>query len=276
MSTEQLVVAAIQMSSTADIKHNLTRADGLIDQAVNNGAQLVLLPDNFAHMPNTNIERLQACEVIGTGPIQKFLSNKSEQHGIYLVAGSVPVASTNPDKVFAASLCFGPTGSLLARYDKVHLFDVRLPDGKRHAESDNFEYGGLIENDGLLETPWGTFCMTICYDLRFPELFRKASSRGVVGFLVPAAFTYDTGEAHWEVLLRARAIENMAYVLASAQHGIHANGRRTWGHSMVLDPWGKLLACQASGDGVVLATLDLVRQKTLRRNFPCLEQRRVD
>ena len=157
---------------------------------------------------------------------------------------------------------------------KVHLFDVRLPHGKRYAESDSFEYGALSQNDGLFETPWGTFCMTICYDLRFPELFRKASSRGVVGFLVPAAFTYDTGEAHWEVLLRARAIENMAYVVASAQYGIHANARRTWGHSMVLDPWGKLLACQASGDGAVLATLDLAEQKTLRQNFPCLEQRR--
>ena len=276
MISEQLVVAAVQLSSTADIQHNLVLAGELIDQAVKGGAQLVLLPENFAHMPNTESERQQASEVIGTGPIQEFLSRRSEQHAIYLIAGSVPIVSTHPGKVFAASICFDPSGSLLARYDKIHLFDVQLPNGKRYAESDGFEYGALSENDGLFETPWGTFCMTICYDLRFPELFRKASAQNVVGFLVPAAFTYETGKAHWEILLRARAIENMAYVIASAQHGTHSNGRQTWGYSMVLDPWGKLLACQASGDGVVLATLDLARQEALRRDFPCLEHRRLD
>ena len=276
MINEQLVAAAVQLSSTADIQHNLVLAGELIDQAVKGGAQLVLLPENFAHMPNTESERQQACEVIGTGSIQEFLASKSEEHAIYLVAGSVPIVSTHPGKVFAASLCFDPSGSVLARYDKIHLFDVLLPNGKRYAESDGFEYGALSENDGLFETPWGTFCMTICYDLRFPELFRKASAQNVVGFLVPAAFTCETGKAHWEVLLRARAIENIAYVIASAQHGTHSNGRQTWGHSMVLDPWGKLLACQDFGDGVVLAKLDLARQEALRQDFPCLEHRRLD
>ena len=275
MTSNKLVVAAVQLGSTADVQTNLKLVDTLIDNAVDGGAQLVLLPENFAHIPRSNIEREAVREPIGSGPIQEFLATKSEQKNIYLVAGSVPIASDHPCKSFSTSLCFDPHGDMLARYNKVHLFDVQLPGGKNYAESDSFEYGELNSNEGLLSTPWGTFCMTICYDLRFPELFRQALDYDVIGYLVPAAFTYDTGAAHWETLLRARAIENMSFVIASNQVGTHPNGLQSWGHSMVLDPWGTILGQQDIGEGVVLATLDIARQSELRRDFPCLEHRRI-
>ncbi len=275
MMSEKLVVAAIQMGSTSDIQRNLEMAGLLIDQAVDEGAQLVLLPENFAQIPNTKTERKQAYEDIGSGPIQEFLSTKSQQKSIFLIAGSIVLTSDHPSKAFSASLCFDSNGNLLARYNKVHLFDVQLATGKKYAESDSFEYGELSSNDGVFSTPWGIFCMTVCYDLRFPELFRKAHDYNVIGYLVPAAFTYDTGAAHWETLLRARAIENMSFVIASNQVGEHPAGLNSWGHSMVLDPWGTILNQQDVGEGFVLATLDTARQRELRRDFPCLEHRRI-
>jgi predicted amidohydrolase len=275
MTSKKLVVAAIQISSTSDIQRNIELAEMLIDQAVDEGAQLVLLPENFAQIPSSKIKRQQAYEAIGSGPIQEFLATKSEQKSIYLVAGSVAIASEHSHKAFSASLCFDPNGDLLARYNKIHLFDVRLPGGKNYAESDSFEYGELSSNGGLFSTPWGTFCLTICYDLRFPELFRQVIDQDIIGYLVPAAFTYDTGAAHWETLLRARAIENLSFVIASNQVGVHPNGLKSWGHSMVLDPWGTILGQQEIGEGAVLATLDISRQRELRREFPCLKHRRI-
>ena len=275
MTREKLIVVAIQIGSTADVQRNLQLVEVLIDEAFDKGAKLIVLPENFAQIPNTKAERQQVYETIGFGPIQEFLSTKSEQKSIYLVAGSIAIASEHPSKAFSASLCFDPNGNLLAQYNKIHLFDVQLADGKKFAESDSFEYGELSLNDGMFSTPWGNFCMTICYDLRFPELFRQAHDHDVIGYLVPAAFTYDTGAAHWETLLRARAIENMSFVIASNQVGEHPTGLKSWGHSMVLDPWGTILNQQDVGEGFVLATLDTVRQSELRRDFPCLEHRRI-
>ena len=273
--SDRVIVSAVQMSSTPEVSDNLDKADALIRQAVDRGAQLVLLPENFAHMPNSEKERGPVIESDGEGPIQTFLSECARAHGIYLVGGSVPIAAQQAGKAYAASLCYGPDGSRVARYDKIHLFNVRVPGGRSYSESDAFEYGPLESNDGLFDTPWGRFAMTICYDLRFPELFRRVAAKEAAAFLVPAAFTFDTGKAHWECLLRARAVENLAFVIASNQHGQHPNGRRTWGHSMVLDPWGKMLDATESGDGIVLAELDLDRQKELRKEFPCLEHRRI-
>ena len=270
-------VAAVQMRSGADVAANLARADALLGTAAAAGAVLAVLPENFAAMgasppaqegsglPPAHAERP------GAGPIQRALAASARAHRLWLVGGTIPLVAAD-GRARAASLVFDADGVQVARYDKMHLFDVEVPDGERHRESAMIEPGGELV---VVDTPVGRLGLSVCYDLRFPELYRGLVAQAATLFAVPAAFTATTGAAHWEVLLRARAIEDQCYVVAAAQHGEHPGGRRTHGDSMIIDPWGTVLARQATGEGVVCADIDPARLVGLRRSFPVLVHRRL-
>lgn len=260
------------MASGPNPHANLAEAERLIDEAAQRGAQLVVLPENFAVMGLTEQDKVGLREAPGDGPIQRFLAERSAAHGIWLVGGTIPLVSSDPGKVLAAALVFDPRGNQVGRYDKIHLFDVELAEaGGRYNESETIEPG---ESDLVLETPFGQLGVAVCYDLRFPELFRSMLDRGMQLMAVPSAFTSFTGRAHWESLVRARAIENLSYVIAAAQGGFHVNGRETFGHTMIVDPWGVILAQQAQGRGVVTAEVDLERLAATRTRFPAISHRR--
>ena len=269
--------AAIQMNSSSEVTHNLEQAADLINQSVKSGATLVALPENFALMPRHESDRMAVAEVPGNGPIQEFLAGQAKHHGIRLVGGTVPLMASGGKKFHASCLFFGPDGRCLARYDKIHLFDVVVSDSEAYRESDYFAAGDAgSENQVCIDTPQGRLGLTICYDVRFPELYRRLSVRGAAIFTVPSAFTATTGRAHWEALLRARAIENLAYVIAPGQSGTHNSGRVTFGHSMIIDPWGKILdRLTDEPEGVVIADIDQDRLKSIRRHFPSLQHRRL-
>jgi nitrilase len=274
-------VAALQMVSGRELQANLTAADGLIEQAVAQGAKLVLLPENFACMGGGKILELGGDELSEDGPIRSFLSSRARRHGVILVAGSLPTTAVDDDangpekgKVFTSSFVYGTEGQLLSRYNKMHLFDVDVDDAQGcYRESDDYSPGNAVQTVELNDD-W-QLGLSICYDLRFPELYRELASRGANIITVPAAFTYTTGEAHWEVLLRARAIENECFIVAANQGGQHSPSRKTWGHSCIISPWGEVLAMQEQGEGVVLANLDLNELKRLRRAMPVLQHRRL-
>jgi deaminated glutathione amidase len=264
-------VAAIQMCSGMEVGANLATAGRLLAEAAAAGAGLAVLPENFAFMGRHERDRLAVAEADGSGPIQDFLATTARALGITLIGGTIPVRVPDGARVAAASLVLGPDGSRLGRYDKIHLFDVDLPDGGgTYRESAGTAAGTTPE---VVSTPLGPTGVTVCYDLRFPELYRTLVARGAVLLVVSAAFTVPTGEAHWEVLLRARAIENLSAVVAAAQWGEHANGRRTWGHSLIVDAWGQVLAQLPAGEGYVLAQIDLGRQAAVRKEFPALTHR---
>lgn len=267
-------VAAVQMVSVDAVDANLAMAAELIAQAAGAGAMLVVLPENFAFMGRVEGAVLRVAEAPdGDGPIQRFLADQSVRHGIVLVGGSVPLASSDPTRVYASSLVYGPDGQQLARYDKLHLFDVQLGDGEGYRESATFTPGDEVV---MVNTSLVNLGLSICYDLRFPELYRQLARKGAELLLVPSAFTATTGKAHWSSLLRARAIENLCYVVAPNQGGVHASGRETYGQSMIIDPWGEVLACRtASGAGVIDASIDLGRQALLRKQFPVLTHPRL-
>ncbi|HEY6132040.1 MAG TPA: carbon-nitrogen hydrolase family protein, partial [Halioglobus sp.] len=277
MHVETLRVAAAQMCSGPDIPANLAQADTLIAQARRDGAGLVVLPENFAVFGRKDLA--SCAEMSDTpGPILGFLAERSRHYGLWLVAGTLPYATGTdgrlaPNRVFPGCGVWTPEGVCTARYDKCHLFDVDVADGMgRYRESDQFAAGS---GPVVVNTPWGALGLSICYDLRFPEYYRLLGERGALMLAVPSAFTYNTGEAHWEVLLRARAIENQCFVLAANQGGDHANNRRTWGHSCVIDPWGKLLAGRTEpGPGLAIADLDFSAQAELRSKMPVLGHRR--
>lgn len=265
-------VAAIQMASGPNVNANLLEATRLIDEAAKGGAKLVVLPENFALMGMTEYDKLQHREADGSGPIQDFLQEQSKKHAVWLVGGTIPLAAHDAEKVRAACLVFDAEGQRVARYDKVHLFDVSLPDAnENYLESGTTEPGDSIV---VIDTPFARIGLAICYDLRFPEQFRLMLEKDVQMIVIPSAFTEVTGKAHWEVLVRARAIENLCYVVAAAQGGYHVNGRSTYGNSMVVDPWGNVLAEQAQGAGVITAKIDLKRLENIRRTFPVLEHRK--
>lgn len=270
-------VAAIQMNSGAEVGANLLRAGELIERAVADGAGLVVLPENFAIMPLNDKDRLSVAEDIGTGPIQSFLSGQARSSGVWIVGGTIPLSAPQTGKCYATCLVYDPDGGRVARYDKIHLFDVEINNSESYRESDVFMAGADdADNIVSVDTPSGRLGLTICYDLRFPELYRQLSEDGAVLFSVPSAFTATTGRAHWETLLRARAIENLAYVVASGQSGTHINGRETFGHSMIVDPWGRILdRIRDEPEGVVLAEIDLERLKSVRQSFPALQHRRL-
>jgi predicted amidohydrolase len=265
-------VAAVQMTSGPAVAANLEEAGRRIRAAAEAGARLIVLPENFALMPRTDAERLAAAEPDGRGPIQDFLAAQARTHRAWLVGGTIPLTTQVSEKVRAACLVFDDRGSRVARYDKIHLFDVRLDNGEEYRESRSFEPGAQTV---AVDTPAGKLGLAVCYDLRFPELFRQLLDQGAELFAVPSAFTAHTGAAHWEVLLRARAIENLAYVIAAAQDGRHANGRETHGDSMIVSPWGEVLARLAHGAGCVVADCDPARQRGVRASLPSIQHRRL-
>lgn len=264
--------AAIQMASSPNISANLLEAEKLIAEAVKAGAKLVALPENFALMGNNELDKVKAKESEGLGTIQSFLENTAKKYGVWIVGGTIPLAGDNENKVRAACLIYDDKGNRVARYDKVHLFDVHVPNTNEvYRESDSIESG---DDFLVVDTPFGRMGIAVCYDLRFPEFFRKMSEQGVDFIVIPSAFTAETGAAHWELLLRARAVENLCYVIAPNQGGFHKNGRRTFGHSMIIDPWGVILDCYKTGSGYVLAEIDHERITKVRAGFPVLTHRR--
>ena len=266
-------VAALQMNSGADVSENLELAGRLLHEAADRGCVLAVLPENFALMPARGRDKSRHAEREGEGPIQAFLSETAARHGLWIVAGSIPLASEDTDRVFGATVVVDDQGNHKAVYRKIHLFDVDLPDREEsYRESHSMLPGDEI---AVVATPVGVLGLTICYDVRFPELFRALVERGASLFTVPAAFTVVTGNAHWHTLLRARAIENLAWVIAPGQFGSHADGRSTYGHSLICDPWGRVVAEQADGNAVVTADIDLEAQTRLRREFPALSNRRL-
>jgi len=268
-------VASIQMISTANVDENLKSASDLIAQATNQGAKFLLLPENFPLMGHDEQDKVAILKPFGQGPLQDFLSEQSKKHGVWLMGGTIPLQASVANKVRPACLLYDPEGKCIFRYDKIHLFDVTVDEDSEESyqESSTLEAGNEIV---VAQTPFGNIGMSTCYDLRFPELYRAMHKDDVNIITVPSAFTATTGEAHWDSLLRARAIENLCYVIASNQGGKHINDRETWGHSMIVDPWGNILDCIEKGPGVAIADIDLERQKTLRKNFPCLEHRVIN
>jgi len=268
------IAAAIQLSSVADRDANLATAGRLLRQAAAAGVALAVLPENFAFMGAKERDKLAIAEADGQGPIQEFLAATARELKLWIVAGTVPLAVPgDADKVYAACLVYDAQGRRAARYDKIHMFDVEVPGGERYRESATIARGEL--NPVVVPTPIGRLGLSVCYDLRFPELYRALAAQGAEVLCVPAAFTARTGQAHWEPLLRARAIENQCFLIAPGQHGTHAGGRSTHGHSLILDPWGEILAQQADGDGVVAAPLPRQRLEQVRSSFPALSHRRM-
>jgi deaminated glutathione amidase len=268
-------IAAVQMVSTADVDRNLEAARRLIAQAAKGGAQLVALPEYFCLMGNTERDKLAIAEAPGEGPIQRMLADAAREHGLWLIGGTLPIRTDDPDRVLNANCVFAPDGSLAARYDKIHLF--HFDNGR-----ERYDEGAAIRA-GNTPTAFQAGALrvglSVCYDLRFPELYRALSfaegAKPCDLISVPAAFTHTTGLAHWELLLRARAVENQCYVIAAAQGGQHENGRRTFGHSMVVDPWGRVLAVRPEGEGVVSAEIETARIASVRSQLPALAHRRV-
>ena len=265
-------VAAVQMVSTPERERNLQDAGRLIAEAAGNGAQLVLLPEYFCFMGFRDADKLAVREPYGDGPIQRFLADAARRHGVWIIGGTLPLAVTDPapdaERVLNTTLVFDPTGNEAARYDKIHLFNF-----EKGAES--FDEARTIRPGRevrTFEAPFGRVGLSVCYDLRFPELYRRMGD--VTLIVVPSAFTYTTGRAHWEMLLRARAVENQCYVLAAAQGGTHENGRRTWGHSMLIDPWGEIVDVRTEeGPGVVSGPIDGARIDEVRRSLPAWRHR---
>lgn len=265
--------AVIQMVSSADVDENLAQAAELLAEAAEDGAELAVLPENFPFMGMHEQDKVALGETDGDGPIQAFLAETARNHRIWIVGGTIPLQADSPEHVRAASLLYDDQGRRMARYDKIHLFDVEIDGDERYCESDSLEAGDEIV---VVETPIARIGLSVCYDIRFPELYRNMHHRGVELITVPSAFTARTGRAHWEVLLRARAIENLCYVIAPNQGGTHANGRETWGHSMIIDPWGQVQAEVDYGAGLACADLDLEQLGQLRQRFPALSHRRLD
>jgi nitrilase len=261
--------AAIQMVSTPAVGENLAEAGKLVARAAAEGARLVALPEYFCIFGLRDGDKVAAREQDGRGPIQDFLAETAARHQVWLVGGSVPLACADPNKVRNSCLVYDAGGTRVARYDKIHLFGLELGD-ERFNESRTIEPGAEPK---AIDSPFGRIALSVCYDVRFPELYRALAPMDLI--LVPAAFTATTGRAHWETLLRARAIENLAWVIAPAQGGQHLNGRRTHGHSMIVDPWGKVVAERAAEPGVVLADIDPGFQQKMRASLPVLEHRRI-
>ena len=265
------IMAAIQMVSGHSVAGNLAEAAELLDKAADQGAQLAVLPENFALMGRRETDKLAVREIEGAGPIQDFLAEQAVRHKLWLVGGTISLQVEHSDRVRAACLLFDDQGRQVARYDKVHLFDVQVVGSReRYAESATIEPG---HRSVVVDTPFGRLGLAVCYDLRFPEQFRAMADAGMEIMALPAAFTATTGAAHWEVLLRARAIENQCYVIAAAQGGRHSNGRETFGDSLLIDPWGLILDRLAWGPGVALAKLDRTFIEDIRRQFPALTHR---
>ncbi|HTT07091.1 MAG TPA: carbon-nitrogen hydrolase family protein [Steroidobacteraceae bacterium] len=264
-------VAALQMSSGPDVAANLATAATLLAQARDAGARVAVLPENFSFIGRRDADKRAIAERDGDGPVQRFLSEQARTLGLWIVGGTTPLSASPEERVAAACLVYADDGRRMARYDKIHLFDVDIPDrNESYRESANIAPGS---RPTVVPTPAGMLGLSVCYDVRFPELYRLLAAAGAQWLTVPAAFTVPTGRAHWETLLRARAIENLAYIVAAGQWGRHDNGRETYGDSLIVDPWGVVLARLPEGTGIVTATLDLAAQEETRRRFPALTHR---
>ncbi|MEK8030446.1 carbon-nitrogen hydrolase family protein [Ideonella sp. DXS29W] len=264
-------IAAVQMVSTPEVDRNLAAAGRLVAQAADAGARLVALPEYFCLMGQRDDDKLAIAEADGDGPIQAFLSEAARRHQIWLIGGTLPIRAATPDRVRNACCVYGPGGERVARYDKIHLF--AFDNGR-----ERYDEGRVLEAGSepvAFDAAGFRVGLSVCYDLRFPELYRALMRPACDLLVVPAAFTYTTGKAHWELLLRARAVENQCHVLASAQGGLHENTRRTWGHSMVIDPWGEVLAVQAEGEGLAIADAAIERRKAVREQLPALAHRKL-
>ena len=266
-------IAALQMVSGQEVAANQQMAADLVAQAAGAGAELLVLPEYWCLLGQRDSDKLALAEDFGQGPLQDFLAQLARQHGVYLVGGTIPLKTASPDRAYNSSLVFDPQGVCIARYDKIHLFSFHKG-REAYNEGKSLEAGSqavafdLRARAGQL---WRVG-LSVCYDLRFPELYRQLAADI---YLVPSAFTYTTGQAHWELLLRARAVENLAFVAAAAQGGLHSNGRQTWGHAMVVNPWGQVLAQQTQGAGVVLADCDWQALQNWRLQLPALRHRKL-
>jgi nitrilase len=272
-TSAELKIAGIQMVSSASLQENLETARRLIKAAAHDGAQIAVLPEYFCIMGLKDTDKVNIREKLGGGPIQEMLSVIAKDSGIYLIAGTIPLEAKDPNKVLNTTLVFSPDGQRVGRYDKIHLFGFQTST-ERYQESETLEAG---EQPGIIKiningAEW-SFGLSICYDLRFPELYRALGQ--VDCHIIPAAFTYTTGKDHWEILLRARAIENQCYVLASAQGGMHQNQRRTWGNTMLIDPWGDVLANLPEGEGFISGVLSKDKLNEVRSKLPALAHRKL-
>jgi predicted amidohydrolase len=264
-------VAALQMTSGPDVTANLEQARGLLEDAAAQGARLAALPENFSFMGLKDADKRAVAEADGSGPVQEFLGSTARRLGLWIIAGTVPLRAGADGRVAAASLVYDADGRRAARYDKIHLFDVDLPErAESYRESAHVSPGVQAI---VIDTPAGRLGLSVCYDVRFPELYRHLSAHGAQLLAIPSAFTAPTGRAHWETLLRARAIENLCYVIAPAQSGFHPSGRETYGDSMIVDFWGRILRRVPRGRGAALATVDLTAQAGVRKSFPALVHR---
>jgi len=267
------IVAAIQMTSSHVVADNLQAAGELLRDAKALGAEVACLPENFSFIGLRDADKLQVAEADGDGPVQAFLSDTARQLKLWILGGSTVIKSDSADRVANASLLFDADGKRVARYDKIHLFDVTIPGrNERYLESAHVTPGRAA---AVADTPAGRLGLSVCYDMRFPELYRDLVAQGAEWLAMPAAFTVPTGRAHWETLLRARAIENLCYVVAPAQSGTHTSGRETYGDTLIVDYWGEVLARLPKGTGVITADIDRAKLKETRARFPALDNRRL-
>jgi len=267
------VVAIAQLVSSDVLPDNLRVVEKLVVNAVELGAQMIVLPENFALMPLRSAELLSMAEELGNGAIQSFLSELSAKYNCWIVAGSLPIKSEIENKVYATCLVYNGVGEQVAYYHKIHLFDADIADGKgQYRESNTFTAG---HDTVTVETPFGVMGLSICYDLRFPELYRQLLDQGAEFIVAPSAFTRLTGDAHWALLCRTRAVENACYLLAANQGGLHANGRETFGHSMIVGPWGDVMSELDTGEGLAIATLKRSELTKVRTNLPAIKHRRL-
>jgi len=273
MNPKHLKIAAIQMVSTTRFDDNLEMAKSLIVEASKQGASLVVLPEYFALMGLRESDKFEYVEKHNSGSMQSMLKELTKQLNIWIVAGTHPIESDDVKRPYGRCYVFNNSGEVVTWYDKIHLFDVNIDDQKKnYCESKYSMPGDAVVS---FESPWGKIGLAVCYDLRFPELFRRLLEMDCKIFLLPAAFTFKTGEAHWEILIKARAVENLCYFVTSAQGGLHENGRETWGHSMIVSPWGTVLAELSSGSGYILSDIDLQEQSKIRKEFPVLSHKKL-
>lgn len=267
------IVASIQMCSSSSVQKNLKTAEKLILEASIHGARLIVLPEMFAIIGDKITTKQDVKEPFGNGEIQSFLSSQAKKNKVWIIGGTIPIECHDTDKIKAASLVFDDTGQCVARYDKIHLFDVVFSEQETYRESDTTESGDKVT---IIDTPFGKIGLAVCYDLRFPELFRYFFNQGVEVIVLPAAFTEKTGKDHWEILVRSRAIENFCYLIASCQGGFHSNGRKTFGNSLIIEPWGNIIAKKEEMEpGVIYAMIDLNKVHDARKAIPINHHQRL-
>ena len=266
-------IACIQIASGPNLEANLLEVSKYIEKSKQSGANIVVLPENFAMISKDDSMYLGIKEQLGSGRIQDYISNEARKYNIWIIAGTIPIKSKVEGKVYSCCIVFNNKGGIVSSYNKVHLFDVDIVEtNEKYRESDYFLNGDDVT---YVDTPFCRIGLAVCYDLRFPELFRKLSKENIDLVCMPAAFTSFTGKAHWEYLIKARAIENLIYFAASAQGGYHVSGRETYGHSMIVNPWGETLDVIKNKSGVIISTIDINSLKKLRKNFPCLEHKKL-